>query len=40
MLKLGEWYFEIINNALFEKIPMIYEGRNTPLVDIKTLWGI
>ena len=40
MLKAGEWYFEIINNKLFEKIPMIYEGRNTPIVDIKTLWGI
>ena len=40
MLRHGEWYSEIINNPIFENIPMIYEGRNTHLVDIDTLWNV
>ncbi|MBI28604.1 MAG: hypothetical protein CFH21_00578 [Alphaproteobacteria bacterium MarineAlpha5_Bin11] len=38
LLEQDEWYFKIIKDNKFRDIPMIFEGRNTPLVNIKTLW--
>ena len=39
MLERDEWYWEIINDSRFQKIPMIFEGRNTPLKEPGALWN-
>ena len=39
MLKCDEWYWEVINDPRFQKIPMIFEGRNTPLLEPSSLWN-
>lgn len=40
LLKSDEWYWDIIEDHKFENIPMIYEGRETTLVDFQSLWNI
>lgn len=40
LLKNGEWYWPIIEDSQFENIPMIYKGRETTLINFKSLWNI
>jgi len=40
LLKNDEWYWDIIEDHKFENIPMIYEGRETNLIDFQSLWNI
>ena len=38
MLKHDQWYWQVINDPRFQKIPTIFEGRNTPLKEPSALW--
>lgn len=40
LLKSGEWYWEVIEDKKFKNIPMIYEGRETTLINFEALWNI
>ena len=40
LFQKGEWYWDVIENKKFSSTPMIFEGRETNLLDYNKLWNI